>query len=339
MLYLMAPCAVFDVGIAMWRREFILCLAGTVTGLFATRAVSGERVFRVGVLFPASEVPGARVFAEAMAKRGFVDGRNITFAFLSANGEPDRLPQLVREMIAWRPDVIVSSTEPAIRALTAATRDIPVVLAGVAGPIKLGITQSLARPTGNMTGFTVGFDTVAAKRLQLLLEVAPTARKVGVLWVAGNAQNRDFVELVESAAAALRIELISLPVADESGIAASIAKAESEGAEALLVAGEPMTVRNRRAIIDECLMRNLPAMHNFALEVRDGALMSYGGEVGEDYTRSAGYVERILKGAKVAELPFQEPTRFTLAINLRTAGEIGLTVPPSLLLRADELIE
>jgi ABC-type uncharacterized transport system substrate-binding protein len=323
----------------MRRRLFVVLFASALAWSATASTQAHGRVYRVGVLFPASEVPGARILIETMAKRGFAEGRDITFDFRSAKGDPDRLPQLARELVAMRPDVIVSSTEPAIRALAAATGDIPVVLAGVGDPVRLGITKSLARPSGNMTGFITGFDTVGAKRLQLLLEVVPGARKVAVLWVAGNKHNRGFLELLRRAASEFKIELVSLPVIDETGIAAAITKAESEGARALVIAGEPMTVRNRRSIIDECLMRNLPAIHNFSFEVRDGALMSYGGEVGEDYRRSADYIERILKGAKVAELPFQQPTHFTLAINLRTARELRLTVPPSLLLRADELIE
>lgn len=323
----------------MRRRLFIILLSSVLAWSATARAQGHDRIHRVGVLFPASEVPGARILIEEMAKRGFAEGRNITFDFRSANGDPERIPQLARELVAMRPDVIVSSTEPAIRALAAATGDIPVVLAGVDDPIRLGITKSLARPSGNTTGFTTGFDTVAAKRLELLLEVVPGARKVAVLWVEGNKHNRGFLELLRRAATQFKIELVSLPVAEGIGISAAITKAESEGAGALVIAGEPMMVRNRRTIIDECLMRNLPAMHNFTFEVRDGALMSYGGEVGEDYGRSAAYVERILKGAKVADLPFQEPIHFALAINLRTARELRLTVPPSLMMRADELIE
>lgn len=165
----------------MRRRLFIILLSSVLAWSATARAQGHDRIHRVGVLFPASEVPGARILIEEMAKRGFAEGRNITFDFRSANGDPERIPQLARELVAMRPDVIVSSTEPAIRALAAATGDIPVVLAGVDDPIRLGITKSLARPSGNMTGFTTGFDTVAAKRLELLLEVVPGARKVAVL--------------------------------------------------------------------------------------------------------------------------------------------------------------
>jgi putative ABC transport system substrate-binding protein len=298
-----------------------------------------DRIHRVGALFPASEIPGARILVEAMAKRGFIEGRNLAFDFRSANGQPDLFPQLARELVAGRPDVIVSSTVLAARALIAMTQEIPIVLAGVGDPVAVGLTKSIARPSGNVTGFTTGFDTVAAKRLQLLHEMVPAARRVAALSVAGNANHQVVVELLRQAASTMDVEILSLLLADDDDITPSFARAESARAEAILVLAEPMTIRNRRTIIDECVIRNWPAMHNYAFEVRDGALMSYGGEVGEDYTRSADYVARILRGTKVADLPFQEPTRFTLAINLRTAREIGMTVPPMLLARADEVIE
>ena len=213
------------------------------------------------------------------------------------------------------------------------------MLALVGDPVALGFTQSIARPTGNVTGFTTGNDTVAAKRLELLREMVPSARKVAHLWVRENVQHQLVVGRTRQAGAALDVEVLSLPVTEAGDISPAIAKAESERAEGLLVAADPLTVANRRTIIDECVVRDLPAMHNYSFEVRDGALMSYGSDVGEDYGRAAVYVDRILKGAKVFDLPFQEPTQIGLAINLKTARSMRLTVPPSLLVRADELID
>jgi putative ABC transport system substrate-binding protein len=220
-----------------------------------------------------------------------------------------------------------------------ATREIPIVLALVGDPVGLGLTSSIARPTGNVTGFTTANDTLAAKRLELLLELVPSARKVAFLWFPGNEQNRLVEDLTRKAAAALRVELLSLPVQSAEDISLAIARTETERAGALLIAPDPLIVRNRQTIIDECLLRNLPAMHSYSFEVRDGALISYGSDVGEDYERAAVYVDRILKGAKVAELPFQEPTHIGLTINLRTARSIKLAVPASLMVRADEVIE
>jgi putative ABC transport system substrate-binding protein len=295
---------------------------------------------RVGILFPAGvDSQGMQKLTDALKQRGYVESRNIAYDVRAAGREPERLPALARELVATRPDVIVSATLPAARALTDATRTIPIVLALVGDPVALGLTQSMARPTGNVTGFTTGNDTVAAKRLELLLEMVPAARKVALLWVPENAQHRLVVERTRQAAAALGVAILSLPVSDAPDIPPAFARIETEHATALLVTADPLTVRNRRTIIDECLLRDLPAMHSYSVEVRDGALMSYGSDVGEDYGRVAGYVDRLLRGARIIDLPFQEPTHINLAINLRTARSMKLTVPPSLLVRADEVVE
>ena len=294
---------------------------------------------RVGILFPAGETPGIQRFSAALRELGYVEGRNVTYDVRAAGADAGRLPDLARELIAGKPDVIVSATATAGRALMNATKEIPIVLALIGDPVGLGLTTSLARPTGNVTGFTTAHDTLAAKRLELLLELVPNARKVALLWFPGNEQNKLVEQRTREAAAALRVELLSLPVGSAEEISLAITRADAERAGALLIAPDPLIVRNRQTIIDECLLRNLPAMHSYSFEVRDGALISYGSDVGEDYERAAVYVDRILKGVKVAELPFQEPTHIGLTINLRTARSIGLTVPASLTVRADEVIE
>ena len=294
---------------------------------------------RVGILFPAGETPGIQRFSAALRELGYVEGRNVTYDVRAAGADAGRLPDLARELIAGKPDVIVSATATAGRALMNATKEIPIVLALIGDPVGLGLTTSLARPTGNVTGFTTAHDTLAAKRLELLLELVPNARKVAFLWFPGNEQNKLVEQRTREAAAALRVELLSLPVGSAEEISLAITRADAERAGALLIAPDPLIVRNRQTIIDECLLRNLPAMHSYSFEVRDGALISYGSDVGEEYERAAVYVDRILKGVKVAELPFQEPTHIGLTINLRTARSIGLTVPASLTVRADEVIE
>jgi putative ABC transport system substrate-binding protein len=328
----------------MRRRDFITFLGGTAaTGLalgqlsFALNAQT--RMQRVGVLFPAGDKPGARSLIDAMSKLGYVERQNIAYDIRAAGRQVERLPQLAHELVAGNPDVIVSATEPAARALVEATHDIPIVLALIGDPVGLGLTDNMSRPSRNVTGFTTGNDTVAAKRLELLLEMVPAARKIALLWVPANAQHRLVVERTRHATATLKVELLSLPMTTAADISVAIEKAESDHAAALLVAADPLTIRNRRTIIDQSLLRNLPAMHSYGFEVKDGALMSYGSDVGEDYGHAARYVARILKGAKVADLPFQEPTRYRLVVNLKTAKELGLTVPPTLLARADEVIE
>jgi putative tryptophan/tyrosine transport system substrate-binding protein len=247
--------------------------------------------------------------------------------------------QLARELVALKPDVIVSATGQAGIALRAATRDIPIVLAVVGDPLALGLTESIARPTGNVTGFTTTTGDVVQKRLELLREMVPNLRKAALIWNSENAHHWFDLDRTREAAAALGIELLSLPVSSDEEISPAIAQADQERAEGLLVAPDPLTVRNRRSIIDECIMRDLPAMHTYSFEVREGALASYGSDIHENYGRAAAYVDRILKGAKIGELPFQEPTKIGLTINLRTARSMRLIIPPSLLVRADEVFE
>jgi putative tryptophan/tyrosine transport system substrate-binding protein len=220
-----------------------------------------------------------------------------------------------------------------------ATGDVPIVLALIADPIALGLTQSLARPTRNLTGFTLGHDTLTLKRLELMRELAPSAAKALFLWAPENNTHRIVFDRIWQASTSLKFEVVSLPVTRADEIAAAMAKAAQERSAVLIVAPDPITLRNRQSIIDECLILNLPAMHTFAFEVRDGALISYGSDVAEDYGRTADYVARILQGGRDSELPFQEPSLIRVAINLRTAHSIGMTIPKSILVRADEVIE
>lgn len=307
-------------------------------GLWTTTPYAESRTYRVAMLFPGTPGPSFARFVEALAHRGYVEGRNITFDVRAAGGKPELLAAFARELVARRPDVIVTATEPAARAAAGATRDIPIVLALIADPIALGLTQSLAHPTRNLTGFTIGHDSLSLKRLELMRELVPTSEKALFLWVPGNNVNRLMFERMRQASTTLKLDFVSLPVTKSDEIGAAMEKAAKERLAVLIVAPDPLTIRNRQSIIDECLVLNLPAMHSFAFEVRDGALISYGGDVAEDYGRTADYVARILGGARVSELPFQEPSLIRLAINLRTAQSIGLTIPQSILVRADEVI-
>jgi putative tryptophan/tyrosine transport system substrate-binding protein len=323
----------------MQRRTFVALLCAIVLQPWSSSAYAQARLYRIGVLFPAGEDPGFLRLAAALKDLGYVEGRNIAYHVRAAGADPDRLSALAREVVAANPDVIVSATAMAARALTNLTTEIPIVLALVGDPVELGFTRSMARPTGNVTGFTTAIDTLAAKRLELLLELVPSARKVALLWRPGNEHSKLVEALTRAAAETRGVELLSLAIGEESAIPVAFSRAEAERVDALLIAADPLIVRNRRTIIDECLLRNLPAMHNFSFEVRDGALMAYGSDVGEDYARVASYVDRILKGSKVGDLPFQEPTTIALTINLRTARSIGLSFPSSLLVRAADVIE
>jgi putative tryptophan/tyrosine transport system substrate-binding protein len=331
--------SIFSVlGDVLRRREFITLLGGAVAWPLNARAQHSPQ--RVGILIVGATAP-SRDFelVHQLARLGYIEGRNITFEVRGADGDINRLPELARELTATNPDVIVASTSPAALALTAATRDIPIVMTVVGDPIALELSNSISHPSRNITGFTNSSVSLAAKRLELLREVVPALNKVAYLWVPLNPLTKLFGEQVRTAAEALGIKLVSLPLTSSADISAAFTLAEKEKVAAVLVESDELAVRFSGTIVDECLVRNLPAMHAWPFEVRNGALISYGPAVVENYPQTAVYVDHLLKGAKIAELPFEEPKQIRLAINLRTARSIGITVPPMLLARADEVIE
>jgi putative ABC transport system substrate-binding protein len=323
----------------MRRRDFNTLIGGAaVAWPLAVRAQ--QRAPRVGVLrVGAAAQPRDLELAHELARIGYIEGRNITYEVRGADGDINRLPQLARELTATNLDVIVGSASSVAVALAGATRDIPIVMAVVSDPIALGLSNSISRPSRNVTGFTTSSISLAAKRLELLRDLVPTLGKVAYLWVPVHPLMKEHGEQVRRAADALGIKLVSLPLTSSADIGAAFTLAEKEQVTAVLIESDEMTVRFSGTIVDECLVRDLPAMHAWSFEVRNGALISYGPATVENYPRTAIYVDRILRGTKIAELPFEEPTQFKLAINLRTARSIGITVPPTLLARADEVIE
>jgi putative ABC transport system substrate-binding protein len=323
----------------MRRREFITLLGGAaVAWPLAVRAQ--QRTPRVGVLrVGAAAQPRDFELAHELARIGYIEGRNITYEVRGADGDINRLPHLARELTAKNPDVIVGSASSVAVALAAATRDIPIVMAVVSDPIALGLSNSISRPSRNVTGFTTSSISLVAKRLELLRELVPTVGKVAYFWVPVHPLMKQHGEQVRMAADALGIKLVSMPLTSGADIGAAFTLAEKEQVTAVLIESDELLVRFSGTIIDECSVRDLPAMHAWSFEVRNGALISYGPATVENYPRTAIYVDRILTGAKIAELPFEEPTLFKLAINLHTARSIGIAVPPTLLARADEVIE
>ena len=329
----------------MQRREFITLIGGaTVAWPLAARAQQSgnaqQRMPRVGVLvFGVAPSSADFELVHELARIGYSEGRNITYEISGAAGDLNRLPQLARELVAKNPKVIVGSTTRVALALMTATPDIPIVMMVLGDPIALGLSNSMSRPSRNVTGFTISSASLAAKRLELLRELVPGLSKVAYLWVPDNPIMKQFGDQVRIASDALGVTLVSLPLTSSADIPAAFTIAEKEHVKAVLIEPDPLTVRFSGTIADECLVRDLPAMHGWPFEVRNGALMSYGPAVAENYPRTAIYIDRILKGAKINELPFEEPTEIKLAINLRTAHSIGIVIPPSLLARADEVIE
>jgi putative tryptophan/tyrosine transport system substrate-binding protein len=278
-------------------------------------------------------------FRQRLKELGWTEGANLDLVIRYGDNNGDRIRQAAAELIALSPDAIVSTTSTSTRALMEAGGSIPIVAAVSGDPIALGFTKNLAQPTANVTGFTTFNDTVAAKRFEMLHAIVPAMRDAALMWVPVNPVLILLESQTREAAKAQGIELLSLPVKSAGDIPAALASAREKKVAALIVAPDPLISSNGRKIIDECIAMKLPAMHSFPSDARNGALMTYGIDLLESYRRTAEYIDQILKGKKIADLPFQEPTRLTLAINLKTARAIDVRIPPTILALADEVIE
>jgi putative ABC transport system substrate-binding protein len=322
----------------MRRRAFIALLGAAPALPLAARAQ--QRSVHIGILLLGPAVPPKELaITSELARRGYQEGRNVSYEIRGAEGDLDRLPMLTRELVATKPDVLVGASEIAADVLAKATRDIPIVITVMGDPIASGLTSSMSRPTRNVTGFTLSSPTLSAKRLELLHELIPGLRRVAYLTTPVGPMYNVFEQHVRNAANALGLAIFLVPIITEESVTDGFAMVEREKVQAIMVENSPSNVRLSTRIIDECLFRDLPAIHPWYFEVRAGALMSYGPTVLENHAGAARYVDRLLKGAKVSELPIEEPTQIKLAINLRTARAIKLTIPPTLLARADEVIE
>lgn len=328
----------------MRRREFIafaMPLAAWPAVAFS-QAVSRQQ--RVGFLanWADSDAEGVRRldrFRLRLRELGWTEGKNLQIDIRFGDNNVERINQAAAELIGLAPLAIISTTSTTTRALINAGGDIPIVAAVSGDPIALGFTKDLSHPTANVTGFTTFNDTLAAKRFEMLHEIVPTMRTAALMWVPANPQQALLEVQTKAAAKAFGMELLSLPIKSVNDIPPALITARNQNVSAMIVAADPLTVVNDRMIIDGCITMKLPAIHTFVSEARNGALMSYGIDILESYRQTAEYIDLILKGKKIADLPFQQPTRFTLAINLQTARAIGVNVPSTLLALADEVIE
>jgi putative tryptophan/tyrosine transport system substrate-binding protein len=327
----------------MDRRTFI----GTLTGslLVASLAVEAQqagKVYRIGfLLLSPRDVQRYLIaaFEAGLREKGYTLGREVVIEYRSADGHSDQLPILAAELVRLGVDVIVTGVNPNTVAAKRATSTIPIVMASSFFPVEDGLVASLARPGGNVTGLTQEAGEEVAKRLQLLREVVPKLTRVATLSGVGMTYNRYFVKRLQDASLGLGVSILPFEFqgADDGGkVFFEIEHARADG---LIVFGGPITVGQRSAIVSLTTEKRLPAVWSDKQFVLDGGLMSYGADVADLFRRSAGYVDRILKGAKPADLPVEQPTKFVLAINLKTAKQLGLTIPQSLLLRADEVIQ
>ena len=329
----------------MRRREFIALLGGAAaTWPLSARAQQGERMRRIGVLMNASEgVAEARAnvaaLREALQQLGWIAGGNIAFDVRWGGGDATLTARHAAELIRLQADVVVAAGATVVAAIQRASRTIPVVFAQAIDPVGAGIVDSLARPGGSTTGFTQFEYGLSGKWPELVKEIAPHVKRVAVVRDSTNPAGIGQWAIIQASAASLGMEVSPISVREQAEIERGIA-AFSRGPDlALIVPVSARAVSHQQAIIEQAERYRLPAVYPYRTFVQAGGLISYGADLQDQYRRAAGYVDRILKGEKPADLPVQAPTKCELAINLKTAKALGLDVPPTLLARADEVIE
>ncbi len=330
----------------MDRRAFLGTLAGALLAapLATAQEIKAGKVYRLGMLTPgmspaSSPSVAATVLPVILRELGYVEGQNLVIEQRFAEGKLHRLPGLARELVQLRVDALVAASPPAVQAAKDATKTIPIImLLSFSDPVELGFVANLARPGANITGvLLVAEPSMIAKRLQLIREAVPRVARIAVL-ATSEAQSRTQVQWAEKAAPALSVKLVAVEVRDadyDRAFAAMVA----ERADALLVAASVLLSTDRERIIQLAAKHRLPAIYDWREHVEAGGLMAYGGSLSGFVRRAAVYVDRIFKGANPADLPVERATTFELAINLKTAKALGLTIPPSLLQRADQVIE
>jgi putative ABC transport system substrate-binding protein len=296
------------------------------------------KVHRVGVLGN-DDNPPWEGFRRGLRELGYVDGQNVTIEWRWSGSRPDRFPGLATEIVALKPDVIVASGTQATRAAKRATSTIPIVMTTSSYPDKIGLVASLSRPGGNVTGLSNVGPELSGKKIELLKEIAPTVSRVAVLFNPTSEVEPLTVRELSAAASAVGVELQTVEVRSPDDFPAAFAAFSPGRVHALLALGNPINFRGRQLIADFAIKNRLPSMFDERLFVEAGGLMSYAPSFTDSFRRAATYVDKILKGAKPADLPVEQPTKFELVINVKTAKTLGLTIPPSLRLRADQLVE
>jgi putative ABC transport system substrate-binding protein len=323
----------------MIRRAFITLLAGVAAWPLAARGQQPGRIPRLGVLLfstPQGD-PSMEVARRALRDLGYVEGQNLAIEYRYAEGRTERLPALAADLVSTKPDVVFASGGDVTPAAVKATQAIPIVFTSSADPVQLGFVASLARPGGNATGVTFLLDELASKRLEILKQAAPRVSRVGFLWNPDHVDNE--LTEAERAAASLGVELKPLAVRGPGDFDAAFLAATQARVDALYVVSSRLTTLNLGKIVNFAGENRLPLAGGYGAWAKQHGLLSYGPNVDDMTRRAVGYVDRILKGSKPADLPVQQPTRFELVINLRTAKALGLDVPSQLQQLADEVIE
>jgi putative ABC transport system substrate-binding protein len=326
------------------RREFITLLGGAAAWPLAARAQQGDRVRRIGALMPYDEtepLAKARVsaFTQALAGLGWTDGRNVRMDLRWYGDDINRMRALAQELVCLQPDIIVTNGTPPTVAVQRETRTIPIVFANVGDPVVSGIVPRLNQPGGNITGFATFEAPLGGKWLELLSEIAPGLKRAVIVFNPDLAFQSVYIPSLETAARSLKVELITAPVHSDVDIETAVIALGREPGGGLVVMTDVFMVTHRAAIISAAARNNVPAVYALSEFVRDGGLLSYGFDSVDIWRRAASYVDRILRGEKPGDLPVQLPTKFEMVVNRKTANALGLAVPPSIMLRADEVIE
>jgi ABC-type uncharacterized transport system substrate-binding protein len=326
----------------MKRRDFITLLGGAAAWPVAAQAQQGGKVWRVGMLetiSPALNAANLEALRGGLRHLGYVEGKNLVIEYRSADGRVERFPELAAELVRANVDLIVTRGTPAVVAAKAATTTVPIVMSASGEPLTSGVIAGLARPGGNITGLSAFTNELIPKRIELLTELVPVLTRVAFLQDMANPVASSQWEELKAAALSLRIEPLLLDVRNSEEVASAFEEARTRRIDALAVGNDTVTHANRRLLVDLAMRHRLPIAYATREFVDAGGLMAYAVSYADLYRRAATYINKIFKGAKPADLPVEQPTKFELIVNLKAATAIGLEVPPSLLARADEVIE
>ena len=325
----------------MKRRQFLLATGALLAAPFTGNAQTSGKVYRIGYIQTAAPSEAAHVtkaFEQGLRELGYVEGKNIVIERRFAGGKVERLPELAAELVRLKPDLIVTGSNPVIAAVRQATSTIPLVMTGSRDPVGSGFIASLARPGGNITG--VASDPSAelyGKHVELLKQLIPKATRIALLWNPSEPAN--YHKAAETAASKLGLGMQSVPIRGRDELEGAFAAIAKERVDAIVVQGGPLLFTARAQVVQLATKHRMPGEY-FAREfVELGGLASYGSSVADNFRRASVYVDKILKGAKPGELPVEQPTRFEMVINLKTAKSLGITVPPAVLVQADAVIE
>jgi putative ABC transport system substrate-binding protein len=329
----------------MRRREFITLIGGAAAGWpLAARAQQAARIRRIGVLmlYPENDPQGqlrATAFRQGLEKLGWSVGRNVQIDFQWGLGDPDWIRSAAAQLLRLAPDLILSNGDAATKVAQQLTGTVPIIFIAGSDPVAEGLVQSLAHPAGNLTGFLVLEPSLGAKLLELLKEIAPSVARIAIVFNPDNPGNRRLATWAVDAASKLAVDAVTAPLRQPAEIEAAMEEWGRDPTYGLVVLPDPSTTSHRKLIVELAARHRLPTIHTLRAATADGGLMSYGVDLPDLFRQAAIYADRILKGDKPAHLPVQLPTKFELVINLKTAKALGITVPNTLLVSADEVIE